>query len=252
MATIWDWTKQLGVALILALMLKTSIVEAYKIPSGSMERTLLVGDFLLANKFLYGMRLPIPFVDIKLPALTEPKQGDVIIFKYPGNPAIGRRDKGPNYIKRCIATEGQKVKIVDKHVFVDGKEMHLPEFGQIDKNKKIVPYFKSNQGRMDNLPEITVPEGKLFMMGDNRDNSSDSRVWGFLERKDVLAKAMIIHWSWSPFDNSNNVTTRHPADIPPPPEISKTNPLSIVQLVAYNIYHFPERVRWSRIGDLIE
>jgi signal peptidase I len=253
--TIWDWTKQLGIALILALMLKTSIVEAYKIPSGSMEKTLLVGDFLLANKFIYGMRLPIPWVDIKLPAIKDPKPGDVIIFKYPGNPEIGRKDKGPNYIKRCIAVEGQKVRIEDKQVFVDGKAVPLPEFGQF-RDDRIFPFYNNHQGRRDNIPEFVVPEGKLFMMGDNRDNSSDSRVWGFLNREDVLGKAMVIHWSWHPFlekgDNHYNETTKHPEDIAPPPDISKTNPLSIVELVAYNIYHFPERVRWSRIGDVIE
>jgi len=250
--TLWDWTKQLGIALILALMIKTSIVEAYKIPSSSMENTLLVGDFLLANKFLYGMRLPIPFVEIKLPAIKEPKPGDVIIFKYPGNPKINRKDKGPNYIKRCIAIEGQTVKIENKQVFVDGKLVALPEFGQFA-DSRILPFYNNQQGRRDNLPEFTVPKGKLFMMGDNRDNSSDSRFWGFLDRDDVLGKAMMIHWSWNPFwAGDHNELNQPPDGVPSPPEISKKNPLSVAELIAYNIYHFPERVRWSRIGDSID
>jgi signal peptidase I len=256
MATFWDWTKQLGIALILALMIKTSIVEAYKIPSSSMENTLLVGDFLLANKFIYGMRLPIPFTNIKLPAIKEPKQGDIIIFKYPGDPRINRQDRGTNYIKRCIAVEGQKVKIVNKRVYVDDKLMPLPPTGQID----YTHVFPNNQNIFqwgplirDNMPEITVPKDKLFMMGDNRDNSSDSRFWGYADRDDVLGKAMIIHWSWNPWDVTDpNPANRLPSDVSRPPDISTSNPLSILESVSYNIYHLPERVRWSRIGDLVE
>jgi len=255
-ATLWDWTKQLGIALILALMIKTSIVEAYKIPSSSMENTLLVGDFLLANKFIYGMRLPIPFTDIKLPAISEPKQGDIIIFKYPGDPRNNFVGKGTNYIKRCIAVEGQKVKIVNKQVYVDGKPMEFPPFGQLDTTKILAHYrdrFEWGPYNRDNMPEITVPKDKLFMMGDNRDNSSDSRFWGYVDRKDVLGKAMIIHWSWNPWNaEAKNPANRLPENISRPPDISPSNPLSIMESVAYNIYHLPERVRWSRIGDLVE
>jgi len=233
LATIWDYTKSLGVALILALMIKTSVVEAYKIPSSSMEQTLLVGDFLLANKFVYGMRLPIPFVDIKLPALADPVPGDIVIFKYPNDPS-------QNYIKRCIAVEGQKVKIVNKQVYVDGKLIPLPEHGQFVDNRTF-PYYEREsfwgQGIRDNMPEIEVPPGKMFMMGDNRDNSADSRFWGFLDRKLVVGKAMIIHWSW--------------ADDPGAPAIRSYDPLSFVKNIAYNIYHFPDRVRWRRLGDII-
>lgn len=232
-ATLWDYTKSLGVALILALMVKTSVVEAYKIPSSSMEDTLLVGDFLLANKFIYGMRLPIPFVDIKLPALYDPEPGDIIIFKYPG-------DLTQNYIKRCIAVEGQRVKIVDKQVFVDGEPVPLPDYGKFDDFSRVIPYYDRGPWGphvRDNMPEIEVPPGKLFMMGDNRDNSADSRFWGFLDRRLVVGKAMIIHWSW--------------ADDPEAPVIRSTDPLSYVKSVAYNIYHLPDRVRWRRLGDII-
>ena len=259
MATLWDWTKQLGIALILALMIKTSIVEAYKIPSSSMENTLLVGDFLLANKFIFGMRLPIPFTDIKLPAISDPKPGDIIIFKYPGDARQNYAGKGTNYIKRCIAIEGQKVKIVNKQVYVDGKPMEFPPFGQLD-STRILPHYRNRfewgPGNRDNMPEFVVPKDKLFMMGDNRDNSSDSRFWGYVDRKDVLGKAMIIHWSWSPWEsydpNNGNELNQHPPDVSPPPRISKSNPYSILESVAYNIYHLPERVRWTRIGDLVE
>ncbi len=230
--TAWDWTKSLGVALILALMIKTSVVEAYKIPSSSMEETLLVGDFLLANKFIYGMRLPIPFVDIKLPALADPKPGDIVIFKFPLN-------QSQNYIKRCVATEGQKIKIENKQLYVDGKPVPLPEHGQFS-NREIIPFYDNGrwgQYRSDNMPEIEVPEGMMFMMGDNRDNSSDSRFWGFLDRDLVLGKAMIIHWSWAPDDNA--------------PRVSSTDPLSYIKSIAYNIYHLPDRVRWGRLASII-
>ncbi len=231
--TAWDWTKSLGVALILALMIKTSVVEAYKIPSSSMEETLLVGDFLLANKFIYGMRLPIPFVDIKLPALADPKPGDIVIFKFP-------LDQSQNYIKRCVAMEGQKIKIVDKQVYVDGKPVRFPEHGKFE-DYRVFPFHENSAwGRnlRDNMMEIEIPEGMMFMMGDNRDNSSDSRFWGFLDRRLVLGKAMIIHWSWAPDQNA--------------PRVYSTDPLSYIKSIAYNIYHLPERVRWGRLASLIK
>jgi signal peptidase I len=251
--TLWDYIQSLGIALILALMIKTSVVEAYKIPSGSMEKTLLVGDFLLANKFVYGMRLPIPFTDIRLPALTEPKPGDIIIFKYP-------KDTRVNYIKRCIAVGGQKVKIVNKQVYVDGKPVLLPSHGQFMDSLHVYPYTPQytdqdgwGGGIRDNMPEITVPKGMLFMMGDNRDNSSDSRFWGFLDRRLVQGKAMIIHWSWQSYYSDQNQNVKDPdARFPKPPVVSSTNPFSYVENIAFNIFHFPQRVRWSRIGHIIK
>jgi signal peptidase I len=255
--TLWDYTQSLGVALILALMIKASVVEAYKIPSGSMEKTLLVGDFLLANKFVYGMRLPIPFTDIRLPALSDPKPGDVVIFKFPG-------DTRQNYIKRCIAVEGQRVRIVDKQLFVDDIPISLPPHGQYADSRIPLPHSDERRwipgdhtwdnaggyweydGDRDNMPEITVPKGKLFMMGDNRDNSADSRYWGFLDRRLVQGKALLIHWSWQSYDpNDPDV------HFPRPPEISASNPLSLLQNIAFNVYHLPERVRWLRIGTII-
>src|SRR3989304_5844030 len=128
---VWDWVKSLAIAIVLALVIKTTLVEAYKIPSGSMENTLLVGDFLLANKFLYGAKLPL--LPYHLPALREPVPGDVIIFKYPG-------DRKTNYIKRLVATGGQTVEIVNKRVFVDGKALSLPSHGKTDPGP-VLPHF---------------------------------------------------------------------------------------------------------------
>ncbi len=228
----WEFIESLGIALIMALMIKTSIVEAYRIPSGSMENSLLVGDFLLANKFVYGMKLPIPFTDIHLPAIEDPKPGDIVIFKYPLNPRL-------NYIKRCIAVEGQTVEIHNKKVYVDGKFVPLPPHGKHEDSRIISLH---NPGRWgpgirDNMPPKKVPKGYLFVMGDNRDNSADSRFWGFLDRRLIMGRAMIIHFSW--------------ATDPKSPEIEISNPLSIPEWFAYNIWHFPQRVRWNRLAKII-
>jgi len=226
----WEFVKQMAIALVLALCIKTSIVEAYKIPSGSMEDTLLVGDFLLANKFIYGSRLPIPFVDIRLPDFRDPRPGDVVIFKYPLDPDV-------NYIKRCIATSGQTVEIRDKQVFVDGVAVPLPLHGKYDAGSAMPHPFGRQLGTRDNMPPLRVPADSLFVMGDNRDRSSDSRFWGFVPRENVLGKAMIVHWSWQ--------------DDPQAPETSWREPLSYARSLAYNAAHFHQRVRWGRLFSII-
>jgi signal peptidase I len=219
-----EYVESFAVALILALIIKCSVVEAYKIPSGSMEDTLLIGDFLLANKFIYGSKIPL--LPIHLPALREPKPGDIVIFKYPRDPKI-------NYIKRCVAVEGQTVEIRNKVLYVDGKKIPDPPWG------KHTDHYVRPKGRdpRDNFGPYKVPPGYLFMMGDNRDNSADSRYWGSLSRELVLGKAMIIHWSWDSDPNA--------------PTITSEDLLSLPKNIAYNILHFPKRVRWNRIGDII-
>ena len=219
-----EYVESFAVALILALIIKCSVVEAYKIPSGSMEDTLLIGDFLLANKFIYGSKIPL--LPIRLPALREPKPGDIVIFKYPKNPKV-------NYIKRCVAVEGQTVEIRNKVLYVDGKKIPNPPWG-----KHTDPRSRP-KGRdpRDNFGPYKVPQGYLFMMGDNRDNSADSRYWGSLPRELVLGKAMIIHWSWNSDPNA--------------PVITSKDLLSLPKNILYNIIHFPKRVRWNRIGDII-
>ena len=219
-----EYIESFGIALILALIIKCSVVEAYKIPSGSMEDTLLVGDFLLANKFIYGAKIPL--LPIHLPALAEPKPGDIVIFKYPRNPKV-------NYIKRCVAVEGQTVEIRDKVLYVDGKRFPNPSLSKYTDQRTRSP----GRDPRDNFGPYKVPKGHLFMMGDNRDNSADSRYWGPLPRELVLGKAMIIHWSWAPD--------------PKAPVVSTNDPLSIPKNVGYNIVHLPYRVRWDRLLDVI-
>jgi signal peptidase I len=222
-----EYIESFGIALILALMIKTSVVEAYKIPSGSMEDTLLIGDFLLANKFIYGSRLPIPFTNIHLPALREPKAGDIVIFKYP-------QDQRVNYIKRCVAVAGDEIQIKDKVLYINGKELINPSTSKFT-DRGILP---TGIGNRDNFGPYVVPKGYLFMMGDNRDNSYDSRFWGPLDRKLVLGKAMIIHYSWEPDQNA--------------PAVRRDDVFSIPKNIVYNIVHFPQRVRWNRIGHIIK
>ncbi|MBN2227486.1 MAG: signal peptidase I [candidate division Zixibacteria bacterium] len=217
---IWDNVKSLLIAVVLAMIIKTSIVEAYKIPSASMEDTLLIGDFLIANKFIYGARLPL--VGWRLPALRDPEPGDVIIFKYPG-------DRATNYIKRCVAVEGQTVEIRNKVLYIDGKVFENPPYSKFTETD-----IKSGR---DNFGPYHVPRGSYFMMGDNRDNSYDSRFWGPVSRDLILGEALFVHWSWEPDMNS--------------PKATVSDPLSVPRLFVYNTYHFFERVRWSRLFNII-
>lgn len=219
-----EYVESFAVALLLALVIKCSVVEAYKIPSSSMEDTLLIGDFLLANKFIYGAKIPL--IDAHLPAIREPKPGDVVIFKYPNNPEI-------NYIKRCVAVGGQVVEIRNKAIYLDGERLpEPPELKNTD--RRSLPASVSSR---DNYGPYKIPQGYIFVMGDNRDNSYDSRFWGPLDRKLVLGKAMILHLSWAPD--------------PGAPNFSWTNPLTYPGSLFYNITHFYKRVRWDRLGDII-
>ncbi len=223
--TLWEYTKSLAIALILAIVIKTSIVEAYKIPSGSMEDTLLVGDFLLANKFLYGSHLPL--IDYRLPKIRDPRPGDVVIFKFPKDPSV-------NYIKRCVAIGGQTVEIRSKRLYIDGQLTPLPSTGKFTSDDQIEPASRSQR---DNFGPYKVPEGTFFMMGDNRDNSYDSRFWGPVPADLIQGKAMVIHWSWG--------TDVHA------PAWRWTNPVAMVNAFAYNVAHFAGRARWNRLGMVI-
>jgi signal peptidase I len=168
-----EYTEIILMAVFLAFFVRTFFVQAFKIPSESMEDTLLVGDFLFANKFVYGAKLP--FVDSRLPSVRDPRPGDIIIFKYPG-------DNRTDYIKRCVAVAGQTVELRGKRLYIDG-ELQEEDYAKYYHGSSYGPY--------------TVPEGHIFMMGDNRDNSADSRVWGPLNKKLILGKAMFIYFSWN-------------------------------------------------------
>ena len=233
-AAIWENVKQIGLAIILALVIKTSIVEAYKIPTASMEDTLLIGDFLLANKFVYGARLP--FVGWRLPAIHEPEPGDVVIFLYPG-------DGVTKYIKRCVATPGDTVLVRNKELYVNGKRFPDLEYAKyVDTTRhgqpRVQPRGPGGRNSRDNWGPEIVPPGCYFMMGDNRDNSYDSRYWKAVPKDLVLGEAILIHWSW---DESRN----------PSPAVSVKDPLSVPRLFAFNVVHFFDKVRWQRLFDII-
>ena len=181
-STIREYIEAILIALLLALFIRTFVVQAFKIPSGSMKNTLLIGDHILVNKFIYGVKNPLNG-NTWIP-LKEPQRRDIVVFKYPVNPS-------QDYIKRVVGVEGDTIEIKDKKVYVNGKAQD--EDYAIYLDNKVLP--ASLQPR-DNMGPITVPENSLFVMGDNRDNSYDSRFWNFVDLKAVKGKAFILYWSW--------------------------------------------------------
>jgi len=180
---LWEYVEAIITALILALLIRTFVVQAFKIPSGSMIPTLLIGDHILVNKFLYGTQ--IPYTDKKILIFREPEKGDIIVFKYPENP---KKD----FIKRVIATEGDTIEEKHKVVYVNGEPVTETYAYHYD------PTMLSANNRRDTFERIQVPKDRIFVMGDNRDHSYDSRFWGFVDEKEVKGKAFIIYWSWDP------------------------------------------------------
>lgn len=200
------------IALILALIIRSFVVQAFKIPSSSMEPTLLIGDHLLVNKFIYGVSLP--FAEHKVFPLKKPKSGDVFVFEFPGNPeycksfssTIRKRfqnvvEKGSvwqlitddckDFIKRVVAVEGDTVEVIDKKVYVNGKPLENNRGVNVD------PYvYPRGPEPRDNFGPYTVPKDSVFAMGDNRDRSFDSRYWGSVNLNEIKGKAFIIYWSW--------------------------------------------------------
>ncbi len=178
-----EYAEAIAIAVVLALFIRTFIVQAFKIPSGSMEDTLLVGDHLLVNKFIYGVK--IPFVDEKVGTFNEPKRGDIIVFRYPV-------DKSKDFIKRVIAVGGDKVEVKNRKVFINDEPAGQEPYAVFKAGDTLFSGFQ--KGR--NFGPFSVPEGQLFVMGDNRDNSHDSRFWGTVDLNAVKGKAFILYWSW--------------------------------------------------------
>jgi len=177
-----EYAEAIITALLLALIIRAYVVQAFKIPSGSMIPTLLVGDHILVTKFIYGTK--IPFTDKKILVFREPRRNDVIVFKYP-------KDPDRDFIKRVIGVEGDVVEERNKVVYVNGKPLNEPYIQHTDNDIRSI-----GMDVRDNFGPIYVPKGKLFVMGDNRDQSFDSRYWGFVDVSAVKGKAFIIYWSW--------------------------------------------------------
>ncbi len=205
-SVIREYVEAILIALLLALFIRTFVVQAFKIPSGSMLPTLQIGDHILVSKFSYALKNP--FTDTALISFSEPERGDIIVFKYPIKEDV-------DYIKRIIGIAGDRLEIREKEVFVNGELFKVPQAIHLDNT--IIPAAQSPR---DNYGPITVPADAVFVMGDNRDNSHDSRFWGFVNHKAIRGKAFIIYWSWD---------LRHP-------------PLSLQRL---------QSIRWNRLADTL-
>ena len=236
-STAREYFESLAITVILALFGTTFIVQAFKIPTPSMEDNLLVGDHLLVNKFAFGA--PGSITDVVLP-LREIHRGDVIVFKYP-------RDLSKHYVKRVIGLPGDRIHVVDSDVFVNGEALAEPY-------KQLIPNryredFPGHQGssfyQQDGISgwyesfregkDVVVPEGKYFAMGDNRDNSADSRFWGFVPRELVVGKALIIYWSYE-------------SD---PEAYRQTQVRDVLRQTVDLVRNFFGKTRWSRTFKII-
>ena len=196
-----EWAKSIAIAVLLFLVIRSFVVEAFKIPTGSMETTLLVGDWLLVNKAVYGAR--VPFTELHLPALDEPERGDIVVFRFP-------LDLSESYVKRVVGTPGDRVAMRAGEVFVNG-ELQAEEYVRHiqPESNYYDPQFEWQRGHLapevdatayrptrDDWGPILVPEGNFFVMGDNRDNSLDSRYWGFVDRGLIKGQPLFIYYSY--------------------------------------------------------
>lgn len=173
-----EWAESIIIALILALLIRTFAIQAFKIPSGSMIPTFEIGDRIFVNKFIYGAR--IPFTDIRLPALKAPQRGDIIVFVSPEAP---KKD----FVKRLIAFEGETVEIKNGNILINGRRIDGP-----DSIKSNYYYNRGDFGK--ELTVVTVPDDFYFALGDNSANSRDSRYWGFVPEKNLIGKAVLLYW----------------------------------------------------------
>ena len=196
-----EYSKSFFPVLFIVLVLRSFLFEPFQIPSGSMLPTLQIGDFILVNKYHYGLRLPV--LGTKVVSISDPERGDVMVFKYPENPKI-------NYIKRVVGLPGDKVKYQNKQIFINGEPVSLKLVAQLPPgspqiqllqeqlgdvnhqiNRSVIPSFESQ--------EWEVPTGHYFVLGDNRDNSRDSRYWGFVPDRLVVGKAVLVWMHWNEF-----------------------------------------------------
>ncbi len=178
-----EYAEALIIAFILAFLIRSFVIQAFKIPSGSMLQTLQIGDHLLVNKFIYGLR--IPFTDIFITRFSDPEFQDIIVFEFP-------KDPSKDFIKRIIGTPGDVLEMRNKVLYRNGKKVDEPYVQHVEHG------YRPDR---DTFAKITVPKDKYFVMGDNRDQSYDSRFWGFVDRDKIEGKAMILYWSWKGFSH---------------------------------------------------
>ena len=207
-STLREYAEALAIAILLALFLRTFVIQAFKIPSGSMKPTLIIGDHLLVNKFSYGIRIPL--IDRFLVQFNKPKRGDILVFKYP-------EDESLDFIKRVIGIEGDVIEIKNDILYVNGGKIdskYVSKYNDNDisgadqyeellgENKH---YILDQFVNYEDFGPVTVPKNTVFVMGDNRDNSKDSRYWGFVSLNKIKGKALIIYWSWPSWERFFNI-----------------------------------------------
>ena len=181
-----EYAESIIIAVLLALLIRAFVIQAFKIPSGSMKPTLLVGDHILVNKFIYGIKLRVPFTALNytLIPISSPKRNDVVVFIFP-------KETNKDFIKRVIGLPGDTVQIKNKQVYINNQPMK--DLHGTHSDQRIIPEMEQPR---DNTGPLVVPPGMIFVMGDNRDESYDSRFWGFVDQKLILGQAFIIYWSW--------------------------------------------------------
>ncbi|MBA2564943.1 MAG: signal peptidase I [Gemmatimonadetes bacterium] len=204
--SLWEWAKSVGFAFLLFLVIRTFLIQAFKIPTGSMEETLLIGDFLLVNKAVYGAQ--IPGTPYRLPAFEHVRRQDVVVFEYPD--PYDEYDTDPDYVKRVIGAPGDTVQMVQKRMYVNGEPLSEPYARQLPGalDPDYDPHFdwqrnylsagydpSAYRATRDTWGPIVVPPGKYFVLGDNRDNSADSRYWGFVDADLIKGKPLVVYFS---------------------------------------------------------
>ena len=172
-----DWVESIIIAFLLAMVIRTFVIQAFKIPTGSMRMTLQEGDLILVNKFIYGAKIPLS--NSYLPALRGPKRGDVVVFVYP-------EDKKKDFIKRLVGLPGETIEIKGGSIYVNDKPAQEPIFKQI--------YYYNRGDFGGEGQKVAVPKDSYFVLGDNSASSKDSRYWGFVPKDNLLGQALVIYW----------------------------------------------------------
>jgi signal peptidase I len=223
-STLREYFESICFAVILALFVRTFVFQAFKIPTGSMEENLLIGDHLIVNKMLYA---PTSDLEHGIVPVREVRRGDVVVFKFPNEP---ERD----FIKRVIGLPGERIRIESKTVFVDDEPLDEPYVHFLHSPEIELGY---EDPRGDNMPEIVVPDGQYFVMGDNRDNSHDSRFWGTLSGDLLKGRALMIYWSFDSPDGKD--------------AYFKEGPVEQVKALLSVVIHFIPNTRWERFFHLV-
>jgi signal peptidase I len=216
-----EYGEAVVVAVVLALLIRAFVVQAFTIPSGSMMDTLLIGDYILVNKFLYGAE--VPFTDSHLPGLRDPRRGDIIVFKYPN-------DESRDFIKRIVALGGETVQVRDNQVLINGKALEEPYV----KPGSYAP-TAGHCGYPFGCDPIVVPPGHYFVMGDNRDLSLDSRYWGFVPHEHLIGRPLFIYWSFET----------------PPAQYTRRSLGERAAFLFHIVVRFFSNTRWERMFKLV-